>query len=89
MQYSKEIMTNADKAFELLNKLDFEDGKYEVTDALIDMGEWKDKEFLSIIEDKLNYARDMIKEKHGKSVCLKYEGMRKILIEIKNELNAK
>lgn len=27
---------------------------------MVEMAEWKDKAFLSIIEAKLNYARDMI-----------------------------
>lgn len=38
--------TNIDKAFELLNKLDFEDGKFEITDALIEMAEWKKKQVI-------------------------------------------
>lgn len=38
-------MTDIDKAFELINKLNFEDGLYEVSDALIDMAKWKDEQF--------------------------------------------
>ena len=37
-------MTNEEKAFELLNKIDFEDGKFEITDALIEMAQWKDSQ---------------------------------------------
>ena len=55
----------------------------------LEMAQWKDGQMLSIIEDKLDYARKMIKENNGKSVRLKYEGMRKILIELKNELKVK
>ena len=39
-------MTKYDKANELLNKLDFEDGKYEITDALVDMYEWTKEQLI-------------------------------------------
>lgn len=47
-------MTNTDKAFELLNKLDFEDGKYEVTDALTDMAEWKENQIIEWLCNNFN-----------------------------------
>lgn len=47
-------MTKYDKANELLNKLDFEDGKYEITDALVDMYDW---------------AKEQVIEKSMKVIC--------------------
>lgn len=44
-------MTKFDKANELLNKLDFEDGKYEITDALVDMYDWTKKRFIEWAAD--------------------------------------
>ena len=84
-------MTNEEQAAILSGTaLGLKDGATkEKFDIAIKMAQWKDEQMLSIIEDKINYARKMIKENSGKSVRLKYEGMRKILIELKNELNVK
>lgn len=84
-------MTNEEQAAILSGRaLGLRDGSTkEKFDIAIKMAQWKDEQMLSIIEDKINYARKMIKENSGKSVRLKYEGMRKILIELKNELNVK
>ena len=47
-------MTNYDKAFELISKLKLEDGEYEVTDALIDMAQWKEQEIIEWLKNHLN-----------------------------------
>ena len=44
-------MTKYDKANELLNKLDFEDGKYEITDALVDMYDWTKEQMINKVHD--------------------------------------
>lgn len=41
-----EYVSNAEKAIELLNKLDFEFGKLEITDALIEMAEWEKQKMI-------------------------------------------
>ena len=51
-------MTDYDKAFELLNYLDFEDGKYEITDALVDAMKWKEAQ-------TINKACELVKKMFG------------------------
>jgi hypothetical protein len=46
--------TDVEKAFELLNKLDFEDGKFEITDALIDMAEWTKQQLIDKCKEFCN-----------------------------------
>lgn len=52
----------------------------------IEMAEWKDQEFLRLIDSKLDYARSKIEERHNKVDRIKYEGMRKILLEIRTDI---
>lgn len=57
-----------------------------IYDAIMEMAEWKDGQFMRLINDKLDYARAKIDELHDKQRRLKYEGMRKVLLEIKKEI---
>lgn len=92
-------MTNTEKAREIAKK-NFEDyseediyGRvYEKTSepecysSAIEIAEWKDQEFLKLIDSKLDYARSKIEERHDKVDRIKYEGMRKILLEIRKDI---
>lgn len=41
---------------------------------------------MRLINDKLDYARAKIDELHDKQRRIKYDGMRKVLLEIKKEI---
>lgn len=57
-----------------------------IRSKLVEMAEWKDGQFMGLINDKLDYARVKIDELHDKQKRMKYEGMRKVLLEIKKEI---
>lgn len=92
-------MTNEEKASEVAkkNSEDYSEediyGRiYEKTSepecyfSAIEIAQWKDQEFLKLIDSKLDYARSKIEERHDKVDRIRYEGMRKILLELKKEI---
>lgn len=88
-------MNNEEKARELAGKHSYvyndEWSGYissgnECFNSSLEMAEWKDNQFLELIDKKLDYARSKIEEMHGKTGKLKYEGMRKILLELKKNI---
>ena len=50
------------------------------------MAEWKDQQVIELIDKKLDHVRSKIEEMHDKVGKLKYEGMWKILLELKNDM---
>lgn len=65
------------------------DSYEECERSALKMAEWKDQEFLKLIDSKLDYARSKIEERHDKLDRIKYEGMRKILLEIMKNIKKK
>lgn len=93
------IMNNEEKAREIAKKNsedysaeDIYGHFYEQTSepecyfSAKEIAQWKDQEFLKLIDSILDYARSKIEERHDKMDRIKYEGMRKILLELRKDI---
>lgn len=77
---NNEDMTDYDRAFELLNKLDFEDGKYEITDALVDAMQWKE---IQTIEKACELVRKMFGQEFPLTIDKTVEKFRTLMLNKK------